>query len=179
MAPYAESETEGDVVMANVEKSVVISKEVETLIKRAESAAEMRRSAPAVTVKGQVSIPQHDIINRVSKGMGGQDGDFHWTFQNKEDVNTLVDKGYCPGTDPADGKWVNLQGMPLMKLPIDLWEQHLRENSAQSNAMLGSKIKGERGRKTSKRGGKTMVDIDEQVEITKGGKELFAGADEL
>jgi hypothetical protein len=114
---------------------------LQRLQKRAQAAREMRRAAPEATATGLVTVPQKDIINRVSRDTGGQDGDWHWTFQDRRDEDRLIDLGYEPGIDPQTGKWVHYQGDPLWKLPTQDHEQMLKENSARSQAMLGTKMK--------------------------------------
>lgn len=115
--------------------------EMKRMQKRAVAAREMRRSAPAVNVKGFLTIPQKDIINRVARDSGGQDGEWRWTFQDARDNDKLIDLGYEPGIDPDTGKWVNFQGDPLWKIPMQDAEQMLVENKARSDAMLGAKMK--------------------------------------
>uniref|UniRef100_A0A6M3IH54 Uncharacterized protein n=1 Tax=viral metagenome TaxID=1070528 RepID=A0A6M3IH54_9ZZZZ len=142
-----------------------VSAQIESLQERAKSAQEMRRSAPAVDAAGFVTVPQKDIINRVARTEGGQDGKWHYTFQDKNLLDELADKGYEPALDPNTGKWIWYHGDPLMKIPTDLFELSLKENSARSAALLGSKFKNDR-RATG-----------ENVRVKKGDKELFAAED--
>jgi len=142
-------------------KSVVIQPAIAEQIARAKAAQEMRASAPAVDVHGFVTIPQKDIINRLAADEGGQDGEFHYTFQDRFDVEKMIDQGYEPVIDPNTGKQVFFQGDPLMKTPTALFEQSLRENKARSDALLGSKLKADKKA------------TGEQVRISRGGKEVF------
>jgi len=116
-----------------------LAAELKRLQERAKSAREMRRSAPEVDVNGFVTIPQKDIINRVAKDSGGQDGEWHFTFQDRKDSERLVDRGYEPATE--HGKWVDFEGDPLWKIPTGDFERSLRENKARSDAMLSAKWK--------------------------------------
>jgi len=130
--------------MANLPSTPIdekVAAELKRLQIRAKAAREMRRAAPAVTVAGFVTIPQKDIINRVARGTGGQDGEWHWTFQDRNDGDKLTDLGYEPGIDPDTGKWVNYQGDPLWKIPTQDFEQSQKENKARSDAMLGGHMK--------------------------------------
>ena len=108
---------------------------------RATAAREMRRKAPAVNVGGKVTIPQKNIINRISRKEGGQDGAWHHTFQDKSSADSLVDRGYEPSIDPETGKWVEYLGDQCWKIPTKDFEQIQAENSALSKAMLGEKMK--------------------------------------
>ena len=114
---------------------------IKRLQARAEAAREMRRAAPASTVSGRVTIPQKDIINRVAKETGGQDGEWHWTFQDRRDEDKLVALGYEPGMNPETGKWEKFQGDPLWRCKTEDFEQSLKDNKAASDAMLGAKLK--------------------------------------
>lgn len=118
-----------------------VAAELKRMQARALSAREMRRSAPAVNVRGRITIPQKEIINRVARKEGGQDGEFHYTFQDKRDNDMNIDRGYEPAIDPDTGKWVQYQGDPLFKIPTKDFEQTQAENSAISKAMLGEKMK--------------------------------------
>ena len=108
---------------------------------RAVAAREMRRKAPEISVSGKVSVPQKEIINRISKAEGGQDGKWHYSFQDRRNVDALIDRGYEPAINPETGKWENYLGDPLMKLPTKDFEQILKENSAASRSMLGQAMK--------------------------------------
>ena len=114
---------------------------IKALQARAESAREMRRAAPAVTATGLVAIPQKSIINRVSKDTGGQDGEWHWSFHDRNKLEQDIDQGFEPGIDPATGKWENFGGDTLTKIPTADWDRMLRENKARSDAMLGERMK--------------------------------------
>ena len=108
---------------------------------RAVAAREMRRKAPEISVSGKVSVPQKEIINRISKAEGGQDGKWHYSFQDRRNVDALIDRGYEPAINTETGKWENYLGDPLMKLPTKDFEQILKENSAASRSMLGQAMK--------------------------------------
>jgi len=142
-------------------KSVVIQPAIAEQIARAKAAQQMRASAPAVDVHGFVTIPQKDIINRLAKDEGGQDGEYHYTFQDRHDVEKMIDQGYEPVIDQNTGKQVFFQGDPLMRTPTTLFNQSLRENKARSDALLGSKIKADKKA------------TGEKVRISRGGKEVF------
>ena len=108
---------------------------------RAVAAREMRRKAPEISVSGKVSVPQKEIINRISKKEGGQDGKWHYSFQDRRNVDALIDRGYEPAINPDTKKWEHYLGDPLMKLPTKDFEQILEENSAASRSMLGQAMK--------------------------------------
>ena len=149
---------------------------VASLIDRAKSAREMRAAAPPVTVDGKVTIPQKEIINRVSKDTGGQDGDWHWTFQDHRDVDRLVEQAYEPGIDPVTGRWQKYEGDVLMRCRTEDFELSLKANKAKSDLMLRDKISAEGGRKQRLVPGSNVVSVetDEVTSVKKGDRELFA-----
>jgi len=115
--------------------------ELKKLQERARAAREMRRKAPATTATGAVTIPQKDIINRISRSEGGQDAKWHYSFQDRRDGDSLVDRGYEPAIDPETREWVEYLGDPCWKLPVKDFIQIQQENTAHSAAMLGDKTK--------------------------------------
>jgi hypothetical protein len=108
-------------------------------IERAEAARKSRKAAPAVDVRGMVTIPQKDIIRRLAEKEGGVDAQMHRIFVGRDQVGQYADKGYAPVM--RDGELVTFQSDVLVEIPPEFHKASLAEAKALSDAMLGERVK--------------------------------------
>ena len=153
-------------------KSVPVSKELLELTRIGLAAAKMRRASPMLTSRGDITIPRKAQIKRLAADTGGQDGEFHWSHQDRLHSDRLAQDGYIPAIEPRTGDWANDQGDPLWKLPIDLWERHLAENSAISKAMLGERMKADAAKYPGEKVTKQKATGDNVVDVPTGADQL-------
>ena len=106
---------------------------------RAELARKARKAAPAVDVRGFVTVPQKDIIKRLAEGEGGVDKKMHRIFVGRDQLAEYADKGYAPVV--RSGDLVIYQSDVCVETTVGLHQQALRESVAMSNALLGERVK--------------------------------------
>ena len=117
-----------------VPKQVIRDAETQDYIERAKIAREQRRAAPMTGLDGKIKIPQKEAIARFSKDTGGQNGEFHWMFGDREMSSYYADQGYEPVLD--QGRHFSIAGDPMWKIPTDLHQSQLEAIAAESNRIL-------------------------------------------
>lgn len=115
--------------------------EVSVYVARAEAARKARKAAPAVDVRGFLTVPQKDIIRRLAEKEGGVDKVMHRIFIGRDQVGQYADKGYAPVV--RDGDVVTYLGDVLVEIPPELHRKSLDEAKALSDALLGERVRGD------------------------------------
>lgn len=113
--------------------------DLDTYVSRAEAARKARRAAPAVDVRGAVTVPQKDIIRRLAASEGGVDKVMHRLFIDRGQLGQYADRGYSPVV--RDGEVVSYQSDIVVEIPVDLFNKTMEENKAISDAMLGERVR--------------------------------------
>ena len=108
-------------------------------VERAKLAREQRKMAPLTNVKGDISIPQKDLIAQMKKQDAERGEDWHYFFGDSR----LSDRYADAGNEPAiqRGEQVKYWGDPLWRCPRDMHEQHMKEDAAKSTALFQRRVK--------------------------------------
>lgn len=122
--------------MATVAQNTV-EPQVDDYIRRAKIAREQRAAAPMTGDTGRIRIRQKEAFERFSKDSGGQDGEFHFMFGDRELSDFYADHGYEPVL--FQGRHHQIDGDPMWKIPTEMFDEDIAQVEAQSNRILQSK----------------------------------------
>ena len=111
------------------------------LMDLAAAARTQREKAPMTGVKGDLRIPQKDIIARFLGEQGGKNnvaGEWHFLFIPSAKLKQYASRGYEPVIE--NGEMVVYQSDVLMKIPTKFYTEELAATKADSDRVTRNKV---------------------------------------
>lgn len=128
---------------ARMDKATVAGCGVNELLELARQAQAQRKAAPLVTVTGDFSIPQKDMIKRLAAKTGGNNakGGYHHICIPQENARAYAQRGYEVVWDEDLGQVATYESDVVVRCPTDMWLQIDAANRAKSNRMVSGSVK--------------------------------------
>ena len=135
-------------------------------LKTAQRVQRQRKLAPITSVTSRYGSPSKNIINRLSKDSGGQNGKYHWIWGTKDSGDHLASMGYEPVVE--HGEQIQNSGKPLWKVPTEFYRVEVDATIERDRQQLRVKT-----RKDKQAVIERNPEANEDVSITRDGKDLL------